>query len=131
MGRLRRAFNARSTAPSPMIGSRLAVHEITASNSCRRCGRSAKPMACAPKRRARISPRSSVRLAMTMPLGLRAAKWLATSSIISPAPTNSTRMSCRSSNNCAASRTEAAAMLIEWLPMSVDVRTSLATENER
>ena len=33
IGRWRRAFSARSTAPSPMIGSVLAVHDTTTSNS--------------------------------------------------------------------------------------------------
>ena len=64
-------------------------------------------------------------------LGVRAAKCVATSSIISPAPTNSTRVSFRSSNNCEASRTAAAVMLMEWAPISVELRTSLATANER
>ena len=44
IGRWRRAFSARSTAPRPMIGSVLAVHDTTTSNSCRRCGMSARRM---------------------------------------------------------------------------------------
>jgi hypothetical protein len=53
------------------------------------------------------------------------------SSIISPAPTNSTLMSFRSSNSWPASRTAAAVMLIEWAPISVELRTCLATAKER
>ncbi len=63
--------------------------------------------------------------------GWRAAKWVAASSIISPAPTNRTRVSSSDSNSCDASRTAAAAMLIECWPISVELRTSLATANER
>jgi len=66
-----------------------------------------------------------------MALGMRAAKWVAVSSIISPAPTNNTLVRCRSSNSWAARRTEAAAMLIECAPISVEVRTSLATAKLR
>jgi hypothetical protein len=67
IGRWRRAFSARSTAPRPMIGSVLAVQETMASNSCRRAGRSARRRLSAPKRPASFSPRSSVRLAIAMP----------------------------------------------------------------
>jgi hypothetical protein len=66
-----------------------------------------------------------------MPLGFFAAKCVAASSIISPAPTNSTLIWPRSSNSWPARRTAAAAMLIEWAPISVALRTSLATANER
>ncbi len=130
-GRRRRCRNARSTAPRPMIGSELAVHETTASYSCSRAGRSASRIACAPKRAASLSPRSSVRLATVMLRGKRAEKCVATSSTISPAPTNSTWISRRSSNSSPARRTAAAAMLIECAPISVEVRTSLATEKLR
>jgi hypothetical protein len=109
----------------------LAVQEITASNSCSRSGSSDRRIASPPKRPASFSPRSSVRLAIAMALGVRAAKCVATSSIISPAPTNSTRPVARSSNSCDASRTAAAAMLMECAPISVEVRTSLATAKER
>ena len=68
---------------------------------------------------------------MAIRRGPRAAKCVAASSIISPAPTNRTRVCASDSNNCDASRTAAAAMLTEWLPISVDERTSLATANER
>ena len=131
IGRWRRCFKACCTAPNPMIGSVLAVQLMTASNSCSRAGTSAKRMVSAPKRFASASPRSSVRLAITMLLGWRAAKWVATSSIISPAPTNKMRMSDRFSNNCAARRTEAAAMLMLCAPIWVELRTSFATANER
>ncbi len=113
------------------MGSALAVHEITMSNSARRPGRSARRIASAPKRPAIFSPRSSVRFATAIMRGLRAAKCVATSSTISPAPTNSTRVSRRSSKSCDASRAAAAAMLIECAPISVEVRTSLATANDR
>ena len=113
------------------MGSVLAVQLMTASNSCRRSGTSARRMTWAPKRLASFSPRSSVRLAMAMLLGVFAAKWVAASSIISPAPTNNTRMSFKSSNSCEARRTAAAVMLMEWAPISVELRTSLATANER
>ena len=114
-----------------MIGSELAVQEMTASKSGRREGRSARRIASAPNRCASFSPRSRVRLATAIALGVRAAKCVATSSIISPAPTNSTRIAFMSSNSWLARRTEAAAMLIECAPISVAVRTSFATENER
>ncbi len=131
IGRWRRRLSARSTAPRPMMGSVLAVQLTMASNSCRRSGSSASCITSAPKREASFSPRSSVRLAMAMDFGFLAAKWVAASSIISPAPTNSTLTWPRSSNSCPASRTAAAAMLIECAPISVEVRTSLATANER
>jgi len=72
------------------LGSVLAVQLITASNSCRRLGMSESRIASPPKREARRSPRSSVRLASAMLFGVRAAKGVATSSIILPAPTTST-----------------------------------------
>jgi hypothetical protein len=91
IGRCLRALSARSTAPRPMIGSWLAVQLTMTSNSCSREGRSARRMASPPKRPASFSPRSSVRLAMAIDLGSLAAKCVAARSIISPAPTNSTR----------------------------------------
>ena len=51
IGRCRRSFSARSTAPRPMIGSELAVDETTMSNSASRAGRSARRIASAPKPR--------------------------------------------------------------------------------
>ena len=66
-----------------------------------------------------------------MASGFLAAKWVAHNSIISPAPTNRIRVWPRFSNNWPARRTAAAAMLMEWAPISVALRTSLATENER
>jgi hypothetical protein len=113
------------------MGRVLAVQLITASNSYRRSGMSARRMTWAPKRPASASPRSSVRLAIAMLLGVLAAKCVAASSIISPAPTNSTLMSFRSSNSWLARRTAAAVMLMEWAPISVEVRTCLATAKER
>ena len=40
-------------------------------------------------------------------------------------------MSCKFSNSWLARRTEAAAMLMEWAPISVELRTSLATAKLR
>ena len=54
-----------------MIGSELAVQEMTASNSCSRCGSSASRSAVPPKRLASFSPRSSVRLASAIAFGSR------------------------------------------------------------
>ena len=48
MGRLRRFFNARSTAPKPIKGKVLAVQLMTASNSCSRSGSSDRRMTSAP-----------------------------------------------------------------------------------
>ena len=113
------------------MGRLLAVQLTTMSNSCSRSGRSARRMASAPKRVASFRRAPAVRLAMAMDFGLRAAKCVAVSSIISPAPTNSTRVLPRSSNNWLARRTAAAAMLMLWAPISVEVRTSLATAKLR
>ena len=54
IGRWRRAFSARSTAPRPMIGSELAVHETTMSNSSSRAGRSASADRLAAEARAEL-----------------------------------------------------------------------------
>ena len=75
--------------------------------------------------------RSTVRLAITICAGLRAAKCVAVSSIISPAPTSSTLVRLKSSNNCPARRTAAADMLMLCSPISVSLRTSLATLKAR
>src|SRR6218665_107176 len=99
IGRWRRFLSARSTAPRPMMGRLLAVQLMTASNSCSRSGRSAKRSTVAPKRAANCSPRSSVRLASARPRGFLAAKCVAHSAIIAPAPTNSTRIWLSSSHN--------------------------------
>ena len=131
IGRWRRAFSARSTAPRPMIGSELAVHEITASNSCSRAGRSARRMASAPKRAASFSPRSSVRLATAMRFGVRAAKWVATSSIISPAPTNSTLISAQVLEQLRGQPHRGGGHADRMGADLGEVRTSLATAKER
>ncbi len=99
IGRWRRAFNARSTAPRPMIGSELAVHETTMSNSASRAGRSASGNVVAEKRAPSSPARAAPRLATASRRGWRAAKWVAASSIISPAPTNRTLVWRRSSNS--------------------------------
>ena len=63
--------------------------------------------------------------------GLRAAKCVAASSIISPAPTSSSRWSLIDGKMRSASFTAAAAIEIDALPMSVWLRTSFATANVR
>ena len=85
----------------------------------------------APKRWASFWARSAVRLATTICFGCWAAKWVAQSSIISPAPTNSTRVSRRSSKIRRASLTAAAAIDTDCEPIAVVLRISLATANER
>ena len=132
IGRCLRAFSARSTAPRPMIGSELAVQrhdDVELVQARRQVG---QPHRLAAEARGQLL--AALQRAVghaRCDFGSRAAKCVAASSIISPAPTNSTRVSRRSSNSCDASRTAAAAMLIECAPISVEVRTSLATANER
>ncbi len=82
-------------------------------------------------RRARVCARSKVRLATVMRLGLRAAKCTAFNSIISPAPINSTFCSAMLGKMRSASFTAAAAIDTRLAPISVWVRTSLATEKVR
>ena len=114
-----------------MIGSVLAVQVTMMSNCARRSVRSVSVIASAPKRCASFSPRSSVRLATVIERGPRAAKCVAASSIISPAPTRSSRWSAIDGKMRSASFTAAAAIEIDALPMSVCVRTSLATAKVR
>ena len=126
-----RAFSARSTAPRPMIGNVLAVQLTITSNSCRRAGRSASGIVWAPKRPASCSPRSSVRLATAMlrrlrgEVGGRQFDHLAGADEQHAARCPGPRTAGRRS------RTAAAAMLTEWAPISVELRTSLATAKER
>ena len=121
----------RSIVPLPMIGSELAVQEMMMSYSGKRSGRSRSSIDSALKRRASDSARSSVRLATAMPRGRCAAKWVAASSIISPAPTSSTFCSARLGNIRPASFTAAAAIETTLAPMPVLLRTSFATAKER
>jgi hypothetical protein len=86
IGRRRRARSARSTRPLPRIGSEEAVHETTMSYSWRRSGSTLSSIASPLKRCASRSARSAVRFATAMRAGPWAAKWVAHSSIISPAP---------------------------------------------
>ena len=81
--------------------------------------------------RASCAPRSRVRLATVIERGFFAAKCVAASSIISPAPISSTRCSAIDGNMRSASLTAAAAIEIDALPMSVLLRTSLATAKVR
>ena len=69
---------------------------------------------------------TAMSVATVMPRGDLAAKWVATNSIISPAPTNKTFNSPMSGKMRAAIFTAAAAMLTEFSPTAVLVRTSLA-----
>ncbi len=94
-------------------------------------GRSASFSAFAPKRWASFWARSAVRLATVIFFGCCATKCVAASSIISPAPTNSTEVFFRSSNSRCARRTAAAAIDTECAPISVWLRTSLATAKVR
>ena len=75
IGRCRRAFSARSTAPRPMIGRRAggAGHDDVELVQHAAAGRPGAAPA-APKRLASFSPRSSVRLATAMRLGLARRK---------------------------------------------------------
>ena len=131
IGRRRRARSARSTSPLPRIGSDEAVHDTTMSYSCSCSPSSRSSIACALKRCASGSARSSVRLATVMRAGPCAAKCVAHSSIISPAPMNSTFWSFRVGKMRAASFTAAAAMDTLVAPIRVVLRTSLATAKER
>ena len=85
----------------------------------------------APKRWASFAARSSVRFATVMRAGPCAAKCVAQSSIISPAPMKSTFWSLRLGKMRAARRTAAAAIDTLAAPTWVVERTSLATANER
>ena len=88
-------------------------------------------MASAPRRDASWLPRSKVRLATVIDLGFLATKCVAASSIISPAPISSSRCSEMDGKMRSASFTAAAAIEMDALPMSVCVRTSLATAKVR
>src|SRR5258708_4310879 len=131
IGRRRLARSARSTRPLPRIGSEEAVQDTTmsCSGSCpgRALSSSARPL----KRCARRLARSSVRLATVMRAGPCAAKCVAHSSIISPAPMSRTFCSRRLGKMRAASFTAAAAIETLAVPTCVVERTSLATANER
>ena len=109
----------------------LAVQVTMMSKRGRASGISVSVIASAWKRSASWRPRSIVRLAMVIDFGLRAAKCVAVSSIISPAPISSSRCSAIDGKMRSASRTAAAAIEIDALPMSVCERTSLATAKVR
>jgi hypothetical protein len=100
-------------------GQVLAVQLTTMSNSCRRSGRSARRShlgAKAARPAFRRAPACGWRWRWTLGCG---GKVRGASSIISPAPTNSTLVLPRSSNRWLARRTAAAAMLMLWAPISV------------
>jgi hypothetical protein len=114
-----------------MMGSCEAVQDTTMSKLASCSGRSARRMARPLKRWASVSPRSMVRLATVRVLGFWAAKWVAHSSIISPAPMKSTFWPEIESKMRCDSRTAAAAIETLWAPISVVLRTSLATAKVR
>ncbi len=130
IGRRRRARSARSTRPLPRIGSDEAVDETTMSCSCRCSASVLSSIAWPLKRAARRLARSRVRFATVMRAGACAAKCVAQSSIISPAPMNSTLCSRRVGKMRAASLTDAAAIETLAAPTLVVERTSFATANE-
>ncbi len=109
----------------------LAVQLTMMSNSGSRSGISFSVIASALKRAASSRPRSSVRFAIVIDFGWRAAKCVAVRSIMSPAPIIRTRCSAIDGKIRSASLTDAAAIEIDALPMSVCVRTSFATANVR
>ncbi len=117
--------------PLPRIGSELAVQETTMSCSCSCAPSSRNSMTRALKRCASASARSKVRFATVMRAGPCAAKCVAHSSIISPAPMNNTFWSLIEGKILPASFTAAAAMETLWAPTCVVLRTSLATAKER
>jgi len=80
-----------------------------------------------PQRSASASARASVRLAMAMDFGPAPAKCATHSSIISPAPMNSTFCSSMRSKMRSARCTAAAAIDTMLAPMAVVERTSFAT----
>ena len=80
---------------------------------------------------AKASALSADRLAMVIERGDLVAKCATHNSTISPAPTNKIWVSLIFSKIPLANRTQAAAMLMEWAPISVLDRTSLATAKER
>ena len=131
IGACLRALTTRSSRPLPRIGSVLAVHVTMMSNCASRSGISFNVIASAAKRAASSRPRSSVRLAIVIARGLRAAKCVAVRSIISPAPMSRIRCSAIDGKMRSASFTEAAAIEIDALPISVWARTSFATANVR
>ncbi len=114
-----------------MIGNRLAVHDTTMSNFAIASGRSPSFIDLPCRRVASASARSSVRLATVIDFGRCAAKCVAVRSIISPAPTNNTWLSPSSPKILRATRTAAAAIETDCVPISVVERTSLATANVR
>ena len=132
IGACRRALTTRSSNPLPRIGSVLAVQVTMMSNSGSRSGISFSVIASA------LEALGELPAALDRPVGDRhrlRASWprsaSRSSSIISPAPMNSSRCSAIDGKMRSASFTEAAAIEIDALPMSVCVRTSFATANVR
>ena len=133
IGRWRRALSARSTSAQADDRQRAggAARRRCRTRAGARAGRPAR-IASPPKRAASVSPRSSVRLATVIACGLLRREVRGASSIISPAPTNSTLWSCEVVERCAAPAAPRprpsirSARRSRWC-----VRTSLATAKER
>lgn len=100
------------------------------SASCKRASISLSEITSAPTSSASTCARSRVRLAMIIFFTLCSRKCRATSSMVSPAPTNSTVTVESDSNICRARVQAANATDTALEPMSVSVRTRLATEND-
>ena len=125
-GLQRRALTASSTAPLPKMGNWLPVELITTSASGRRSVTSANKMASASNCEANCSARSSVRFAMMSLPRPASRRCLATSSIVSPAPSNNAVLCSISRKICRARSTAAYATDTGFSPIAVSVRTFLA-----
>ena len=126
-----RCFTTRSSSPLPMIGSVLAVHVTTMSNSCSRCGSSFSVIACPPRRSASWLPRSSVRFATVTDFGFLREE-MARGELDHLARADEQQALARDGREDALGELHAAAAIeIDALPMSVCVRTSFATANVR
>ena len=113
--------------PRPTIGKGAAVQDTTTSKRGSASPIWSMRIVLAPKREASACARSSVRLATVIDLGLAPPKWAAQSSIISPAPMNSTCWSETRSKMRSVRCTAAAAIDTVLAPIAVVERTSLAT----
>ena len=127
-GRSLRALPTAATLSRVNRGTGLAVELTTTSAAVSSACSSSKgrasqppPMACAS-----AWARASVRLVMTSRLAPAAPRWRAACSLISPAPTTSTVLSCSPSKTLLVSATAALAMEVAERPMAVSVRTRFA-----
>ena len=126
-----RFFKVRSTKPLPITGNGLAVDETTISYLARISGKdiSNPASACIPSFWLSMRTRSNVRLSTVNCCGCSAAKYVATPSIISPAPTIRIFKADKFGQNCLASLTEAAAIDTELSPTALLLRISLVAAN--